>query len=56
MKKTFETRKKLETLAEGSGSNGKLDEATISRELDRILLTMDEINWTLDDLIAKTRG
>ena len=56
MKKTSETREKLEILADPGKINGKLDKATLDRELDRILLAMDEINRTLDDLIAKSRG
>jgi hypothetical protein len=56
MKKTADIREKLETLAEPGRINGKLDKATLDRELDRILLAMDEINRTLDDLIAKSRS
>jgi hypothetical protein len=56
MKKAANTRRKLEALAEASGTNGKLDKPTFERGLDRILKAMDEVNRELDELLAKARG
>jgi hypothetical protein len=56
MKKTANSRKKLQAFANASATNGKLDKATLDRGLDRALKAIDEVNRELDELLAKARG
>lgn len=56
MKKTSDSRRKLQALANAGSTYGKLDKATLDASLDRILNAMDEVNRELDELLAKARG
>ena len=55
MKTVKATRRDIDALNEGAQRNGKLDQATIDRSLDRILRAARQINREVTALLEKAR-
>jgi len=57
MKRSAESREKLDALAQAGRGNGKgLDKATLDSALDELIETFKDVNRKLDGLLAKAKA